>query len=456
MSTYAHGTVKRLLVATLVLGLWTAGHVGSAGAGPTTRVSVNSAGVQADGFSGNIPSISADGRFVAFQSDATNLVPGDDNGVPDVFVHDRKTGTTERVSVSSSGAQANSVTGLGSVLPAISANGRFVAFVSDADNLLAGVTNYNFAYHVFVHDRKTGTTELVSVDSAGGEAGTFCCPGLARPAISANGKLVAFVSRSPNLVADRSTFHVFVHDRSTGITTPVSVDSAGAPANFFGHSFAPSMSANGRFVAFESDATNFVAGDDNGVTDIFVHDRITGTTTRVSVGQPDTQGIPVQGDGASRRPSISANGRFVAFDSEAPNLVVGDTNGASDVFVHDRIFFRTTRVSVSTTGAEANAGSFAPSISANGRFVAFASEATNLVGSDDTNGFRDVFVHDRNTGTTTRVSVDSAGAEGDSVSFNPSISANGRFVAFESFATNLVAGDTNGEDDIFVHDRKGD
>jgi Tol biopolymer transport system component len=373
-----------------------AGAAANAGNG-TERVSVDSAGNQ-----GNLPSystaISADGRFVAFASDADNLVPGDTNGQTDIFVHDRKTGATERVSIDSAGNQGN----LPSFDPAISANGRFVAFRSDADNLVPGDTNGGgppFGADVFVHDRRTGATERVSIDSAGNQG---------------------------NLP-----------------------------------SFDPAISANGRFVAFSSFADNLVPGDTNGgdllfgAADVFVHDRRTGVTTRVSV---DSAGN--QANNGSLAPAISANGRFVAFSSDADNLVPGDTNGGggpfltgTDAFVHDHKTGATERVSIDSAGNQGNLPSYSAAISANGRFVAFSSDADNLV-PGDTNGETDAFVHDRKTGATERVSIDSAGNQGNNFSYSAAISANGRFVAFGSLADNLVPGDTNGQIDVFVHDRK--
>ena len=231
-----------------------------------------------------------------------------------------------------------------------------------------------------------------------------------------------------------------------GNTTRVSVASDGTQAN--GGSFTPSISADGRYVAFASIAVNLVSGDTNGVQDIFVHDRQTGQTTRVSVASGGAQA-----NGPSFDPSISADGRYVAFASNASNLVSGDTNNTGDIFVHDRQTGATTRVSIGPGGTQANRGSLAPSISADGRYVAFHSDATNLV-SGVTNGTTHIFVHDRQTGATTRVSVASDGTEGNSVSIKPSISADGRYVAFQSIATNLVSGDTNRNQDIFVHDRQ--
>ena len=226
--------------------------------------------------------------------------------------------------------------------------------------------------------------------------------------------------------------------------TRVSVDSAGNQGNR--DSYSPSISADGRFVAFTSLASNIVPGDTNNTFDIFVRDRLTNTTTRVSV---DSAGN--QGNSFSNSPSISADGRFVAFTSEASNIVPGDTNSKPDIFVRDRLTNTTTRVSVDSAGNQGNDGSNSPSISADGRFVAFNSDASNLV-PEDTNGYRDIFVRDTLTNTTTLVSVDSAGNQGNFFSFTPSISADGRFVAFSSFASNIVPGDTNNTDDIFVVD----
>jgi cold shock CspA family protein len=402
----------------------------------TTRVSVDSSGVEGD-LNSFFASISADGRVVAFYSYASNLVAGDTNGSSDVFVHDRSTGVTERVSVDSSGAEGNDY----SYLPAISADGQTVAYASSSSNLVAGDTNNHF--DIFVHDRSTGITERVSVRSNGkqGNGDSY------DPAISADGQIVAFRSWATNLVTGdtNGTWDIFVHDRSTGVTERVSVDSSAAEAN--DEADLPAISADGQIVAFSSDATNLVSGDTNRATDVFVHDRSTGITERVSV---DSSGA--EGNDYSYRPAISTDGIIVAFSSGASNLVAGDTNGTGDIFVHDRSTGLTERVSVDSTGAEGNNDSSYPAISA-GQIVAFTSWASNLV-AGDTNGSSDIFVHNRSTGLTERVSVDSAGAEGNSDSQQDSaISADGQVVAFMSAASNLVAGDTNGRNDVFVHER---
>ena len=414
--------------------------------GTTELVSVASDGTQANSYSSD-SDISADGRYVAFRTYASNLVPGDTNQFTDVFVHDRDTGATERVSVASDATEANS----SSTLPSISADGRYVAFMSAATNLVPGDTN-GF-WDVFVHDRETGATERVSVASDGSQAtGPF---GSAFPAISANGRYVAFASAATNLVPGDSNGDpdVFVHDRDSGTTERVSVASDGTEADPpFAASMDPAISADGRHVAFQSDAFNLVPGDTNALSDIFVHDRDTGTTERVSVA-PDG----AQGNGDSFTPALSADGRYVAFHSAASTLVPGDANGAMDVFVHDRGTGANELVSVASDGTEANYYSFPPDISADGRLVAFMSFASNLV-SDDTNGDPDFFVHDRASGSTERVSVASDGTQAEGIfggSGIPAINGDGRLVAFESTATNLVPGDTNGEWDVFVRDRGG-
>jgi len=412
--------------------------------GNTTRVSVASDGTQANDHSVD-PSMSADGRYVAFESKASNLVSGDTNGEQDIFVHDRQTGQTTRVSVASDGTQARSGTIYGSLSPSISADGRYVAFHSYATNLVSGDTN--LSSDVFVHDRQTGQTTRVSVASDGTQANNLS----AHPSISADGRYVAFVSFANNLVSgDTGYVDVFVHDRQTGQTTRVSVATGGGQAN--GNSYDPSISADGRYVAFESDATNLVSGDTNFSPDVFVHDRQTGQTTRVSVASDGTQA-----NGPSGKPSISADGRYVAFMSSADNLV-SMPGPPTRIYVHDRQTGQTTLVSVASDGTPANSSAFYPSISPDGRYVAFRSRASNLV-SGDTNGTWDVFVHDRQTRQTIRVSVASDGTQANGVltiSSKPSISYDGRHVAFESDASSLVSGDTNNARDIFVHSREGD
>jgi hypothetical protein len=427
---------------------------GTVAAQSTVRASVDAAGVEGNDWSGltwlgGAPALSADRRWVAFESLASNLVPGDKNLQSDVFVKELATGAIARVSVDSAGVEGNR----DSCCPSLSGDGRFVAFLSISDNLVAGDTNN--AFDVFVHDRDpdgngiydegNGVTTRVSVRSNGAEANMASN----FPMISADGSTVVFSSYATNLVAGdtNGASDIFAYDRLAAKTRRVSVDSAGVQAN--DASYYAAVSADGQRVAFQSHATNLVAGDSNGYADIFVRDRSAGTTNRVSV---DSSGA--QANSSSSDPGISADGNVVSFTSNATNLVAGDTNRVSDVFVHDRTSGATERVSVDSTGTEANGVSdshlFAPS--ADGRFVAFYSSADNLV-SGDTNARWDVFLRDRKIATTTRVSVDSSGSEGDDNSNIPGVSADGELVAFASIATNLVANDTNVQSDIFVRNR---
>jgi len=404
-----------------------------------TSVSVDSAGNQAIG-SSSAQSISADGRFVVFESDASNLVPGDTSNKDDIFVRDTLANTTTRVSVDSAGNQGNSGSGAAS----ISADGRFVTFSSVATNLVPGDTNNK--QDIFVRDTLANTTTRVSVDSAGNQANNTSF----RSSISANGRFVVFSSEASNLVPGETnnSTDIFVRDTLANTTTRVSISSTGDGANE--GSYRPSISADGRFVTFDSDASNLVPGDTNNSTDIFVRDLSTNAITLVSVGSSGERG-----NANSFNSSISANGRFVAFHSRATNLVPGDTNNSRDIFVRDLLTNTTTLISVSSSGERGNGDSFnllSPgAISADGRFVVFESAATNLV-PGDTNGNQDIFVRDTLANTTTRVSVNSAGNEGNSISYITSISPNGQKVGFSSAATNLVPGDTNFDFDIFVVD----
>jgi Tol biopolymer transport system component len=427
-------------VAACLAGLVALAGVALAAPGPAAKtklVSLSSAGAQGDGASYG-PGISGNGRVVAFTSESTNLVAGDTNGTTDVFVRDLHSHKTKRASVSSTGAQGDGAS-VGYPVT-ISDNGRYVAFSSSATNLVTG--DSNAASDVFVRDLKLHRTKRVSVSSAGAEAN-----GLSdSPVISADGHSVAFASAATNLVSGdtNGVSDVFVRNLKTHTTKRVSVDSAGAEGN--SGSFTPTISGDGHLVGFRSQASNLVAGDTNGAEDIFVRDLKTHKTRRVSLRS--TGG---QGNGPSFEPSISADGRFVGFESAATDLVSGDTNATDDIFVRDLKNHRTKRVSVGAGGVQSNGISYFidPSISAHGRFVVFASAGTNLV-PGDTNGQTDAFIRDLAKDRTRRLSVSSTGGQGDSYSFDPSITSDGRSAAFVSAATNLVSGDTNGKFDIFV------
>ncbi len=288
------------------------------------------------------------------------------------------------------------------------------------------------------------STMRVSVSSAGTDANASS----RRPALSGDGHFVAFESTASDVVAGdaNGAYDVFLRNLGAGTTVRASIATDGSEANGDSYVYRQGISADGRLVAFESVASDLVPGDANGVSDIFVHDTVTGQTERVSVSSGG-----VEGNGVSALASISADGRFVVFTSAANNLVANDTSVFNDVYVHDRTTGVTTRVSVDSSGVEGNAWSVIPSISGDGRYVAFYGDASNLVPNDSNQTF-DAFIHDCSTGSTIRISVDSNGNEANSYSHSPAISTDGAFVAFCSVATNLVAGDSNGVQDSFLRD----
>jgi Tol biopolymer transport system component len=409
----------------------------------TQRVSVSSSGVQGNVYSGaNGASISADGRYVVFASQATDLVAGDTNQVGDIFLRDRFAGTTVLVSIGADGSPADG----DSRNPVITPDGRFVAFESDATNLVSGPL-VNFFTAVFVRDLQGGTTRLASFTSSGqipngdSEAAQ----------ISADGRYVAFASYAYNIVpGDTNTLgDAFESDLVAGTVVRVDVDSFGNQAN--GQCGIPAMSADGRFVAFASAASNLVPGDTNQDSDVFVHDLLTGQTEIASV---QTGGGLSSGD--CLYVSISSDGRYVAFGSDASDLVPGDTNGQWDVFVHDRVNKTTERVSVASDGTEANGSMGFTAISDDGRYVAFGDFATNLVPTP-LHADWNIYVHDRTNGTTELESASSAGvaANGNSGLYALCLSGDGRYVGFASDGSNLAFGDTNATTDVFVRDRTG-
>jgi Tol biopolymer transport system component len=334
----------------------------------------------------------------------------------------------------------------------LSDDGRYVAFLSSASDLVPGDTNRRTPAYpghtgsdVFVCDRETGVIERVSVAGDGTQADGDSEFGF----ISATGRWVVFDSVAGNLVPgdENKTSDVFLHDRLSGSTDLVSSRPDGLPGDDW--SYARGVSADGRYVVFLSMATDLVAGDTNKVTDVFVRDMKAGVTERMSVSTSGNQGDKESGDCA-----ISDDGRFVAFQSFATGLVPGDTNKSADMFVRDRKEATTERVSVSSAGVGGNDNCWDCSISADGRYVAFTSAATNLVSGDTSHQRNDVFVYDRQTKKIKRISVSPTGEEGNNSSGSPSLSSDGRYVAFLSFARNLVSGDTNKLPDAFVRDLK--
>ncbi len=320
--------------------------------------------VSTSGFTGNAKSLkpvpSSNGLVITFQSLADNLVSDDSNGQLDVFVRDRDAQTTRRVSISSQGDEANG----DSTYPQISPDGRYVVFASTASNLAS--SDPNTRSDIFRHDLKTGRTEHVSVDASGGEAnGTSLYP-----AISGSGRYVAFQSTASDLVADDTNGRtdIFVRDMSTGQTERVSVSTEGAQGN--DNSTYPDLSDNGRFVIFLSKARNLASGDTNTFNDLFVRDRTTGTTSRLSNGIANAQ---INGNVIS--PEISGNGRVVVFGSDASNLVAGDTNGVADVFTVQRQTGVIRRMSVGNDGRQGIERSFQQHISRDGSHVVYSTNS---------------------------------------------------------------------------------
>jgi len=444
---------RAFVIAVAVLPLAVAGgstaRSSSAFCGWTERVNVSTEGEQANGETFRGP-MSASGRFVAFSARATNLVLDDTNGVEDVFVRDRLLEQTARVSVSSSGEQADGA----SYLPLISGDGRFVAFRSVAKNLAPGGGVEGF----FVHDLVTRRTIRVSLGSTGTNPARpetnsrrQVCDRWCVNAVNFAGNAFVVTSDSPRLVhGDRNhTRDVFVSVRGQTLRVSMGKREPNAPSE------GSSISADGNVVAFRSFASDLVPGDTNGMPDVFVRDRRRGVTERVNVSSGG-----VQTNRVTFRGVLSSDGRFVGFRSRANNLVGGDTNGALDVFVHDRRTQKTTRISVASNGAEASPRGVSgyvrrvvfmsrPFLSRHGRYAAFTSRAANLV-RGDTNGHADVFRHDLETGQTVRVSVADNGGQSITDSRVAGISDDGQVVGFISQASNLVPDDTNRWRDYFV------
>jgi RHS repeat-associated protein len=391
-----------------------------------TRVNVSSNGIESNNLTQN-SSISADGRFVAFSSFANNLVLNDINGTNDIFVRDLVTGETTKVSGNGYDAAATYFQS-----PSISANGRFVTYMTYFNNQYSDIS---------VYDRELGLTTRASVNSNGVGANSASFS----PSISDDGRYVVFESIAFNLVPNdtNGSIDIFIHDMLTGETTRVSENSSGVQGN--SGSGVPSISADGKFVTFKSLATNLVPGDTNNSVDLYVYNvenkQITKLTNANNGGFRDVGfgvNVPVG------YTSISGNGRFIAFQSELEDLVPNDTNQNSDVFVYDQLSGVTTRVSVDSLGGQASGNG--ASISDDGRYVAFLSNSPNIVpdGTGDTafSGYAAAFVHDLVTGETARVAR--------RVDGNPKISADGRFISFGSYVDDLVPNDTNNAVDVFV------
>lgn len=409
--------------------------------------------------------VSDDGAVIAYRSTADNLVVGDVNGFPDVFVRDLVADSVERANVDE----------VGDVLAADYYRGAYWPSISDDGNRIA-FNHYDAYANIYVRDRQANTTTLI-FPLSGSSQDNGDRSARQEPFLSGNGQFLVFHSyrnfQSSGPVEARP-----INDDNNGVNDILWYDTVTMPvpqaerlnrpdftadqacvsdskldcpeSNADG--FSASVSDDGDRVAFYAFGSNLVPDDDNDYEDVFVKFRrdlgdtvvgIAGPIVRASVSSGG-----VQGNDSSKEAFISGDGNFVAFRSLASNLVAGDANARWDIFVHDLSTSMTTRVSVASGGGEANHDSFAPALSDDGRYVVFRSNASNLV-AGDANARHDIFVHDRDTGQTARVSEPAGGGDADGHSYEPAISGDGNWIVFESDATNLVPGDTNQSRDIF-------
>jgi Tol biopolymer transport system component len=384
--------------------------------------------VTADGTQGNensiLPSVDADGRFVVFESPASNLTSSDDNGKYDVFLTDRDTGSLELISRGADGRPLPGDSG-GSQ---ISADGRFVTYHSWTGTSAEPPK-------VYVYDRVEQATEQISAGARGGTS----------PTISGDGRYVTFTSSSEDIVPDANRWYedVFLHDRKAGETRIVSSSADGTQGDR--SSSKGVVTADGRHVAFVSSATNLVPGDTNGAEDIFLKNLTTGDVQRITVTSDGSQltDFFIYSD-----PSVSADGRYVSYATTGA-FDPADVNGDIDVYLRDTVTGETTLLSRRAGGEPLSSGwASSPAVSGDGSSIAFWSNSSQIV-AGDTNYTGDLFVYDRASGVTERVSVTSSGAEADGADSGV-LSHDGRLAFYRAGAANLVPNDTNGRDDIFV------
>ncbi|MER5915149.1 hypothetical protein ABT124_33000 [Streptomyces sp. NPDC001982] len=412
----------------------------SAADGETILVSVGLGGRPANGPSERA-SISADGRLVVFTSHASNLVRGDRNDCSDVFLRDLDRGTTVRVDRGRNGTESNGCTGID---PIISADGRYVVFSADSTNLVRGVCDGRS--HIYRTDLRTGETVLASAaaDGTRGNGDSM------RPTVSADGRYVAFATSAGNLIpgdTPASTWDTVVRDMATGKVVRTSAAVDGTPGD--AASDGTQISADGRYITFFSNATNLVADDTNKKVDEFLHDTTTGRTTRLSVSAAG-----VQSDQITIGGTISDDNRYVVLNSHATNLTADSPDtGQNHIYLQDLTEGTLQLLDKGADGVPAPGGTFWASITGDGRHVPMASAGGGLV-AGDTNNVRDIFVADLPGPTLRRVSVGADGQQADAASYFPDADQHARAVVFTSYATNLVAGDTNGRPDVFLHREK--
>jgi len=415
------------------------------------RVSLDATG-SAPSSNSHQPSVTYNGRYIAFESDAIDLVAGDTNGFSDIFVYDRQTKTNTLISVPAAGGQGNRH----STFADISDDGRYVVFASSSTNMTADTdTNVNVDTHspnpggpaadIFLRDTVNNTTILISKSTAGSQTANAEST---KPVISDDGKFIAFESLASDLIV--SDFNgngsdVFRYEIATGIILAASVNNNGVSGNERSHEAA--ISSDGNLVAFSSNASNFnLPGDVN--RDVFLRNFTTANTLAITSGSHFASGL-----NDSEQPSISADGNTIIFESSRQDLVTGDDNGVQDIYAYDLPSGTYARISVSTAGAQADGRSGHPGVSPDGRYVVFESSATNLDGND-TNGQLDVFVRDLAFNKTSRVSLNASGAEGTNLSHKPKVSGNGRYFVFSSLSQ-LDIGDSDANEDIYLFERTG-
>jgi Tol biopolymer transport system component len=435
--------IHRISTSAVLLALGASIGAPCASAQHTSLESLSSSGVQQNGValmrtSGR--ALSDDGRYLTFLSYATNLTSGDNNLTNDIFLRDRVLGTTTCLSKIPGGSATGDNA---SQIASMSADGRFVVFESYASNLVAGDTN-SYA-DVFLYDQTTGSLSRISVTSSGAEAGGY------DPAITEDGRYVVFASGASNFDPGdhNNKIDIFVRDLVAGTTTLASTDASGAyVAN--DHCYKPSISDDGRYVAFRTQATNFASPDTGKFEDVFLKDMQTGAIVRMS-------STPSGGEsgGASYQPRVCGDGHLVFYVTDASDVTATDANPYADVVVYDVATGVNSLVDLSSTGVQADYGGTDPAPSVDGRYCVFKSGARNLDPLTPAGTVYHVFVRDLLQGRCTAETLDPAFAPGNANSSEPSISGDGKHIAFASFAGNLDPADTNPSsiNDIFFRDR---
>ncbi|WP_262273248.1 hypothetical protein [Microvirga yunnanensis] len=398
-----------------------------------SRISTAANGAEALGASSSAQ-FSPDGRSVLFKSDAPNLIAGGTNGTTHIFLKDLTTHAITRLSTTADGLEANG----NSYDVQMTPDGRFMVFTSIADNLVSN--DHNNKHDIFLKDLTTHAITRLSTTPAGEEANGFSF----EPRLSPDGQFLMFTSNAVNLGADNFlSSEIFLKNLTTKDITRITVAADGTPGSVGGDQ--PLFSPDGHSIVFRSFSSKLVANDTNTSWDIFLRDQF-GTITLLSKAVDGTQG-----NSFSSNPQFSPDGQYVLFESNANNLIAGDGNNQLDVFLKDIHSGAVTLLSRTADGTQGDRGSYNARFSPEGRYIVFESDATNLV-ADDNNGQTDIFVKDLVGGTVTRLSTAADGTEADFESSFAQFSPDGRFVTFESEATNLVDGDTNGTSDIFVVD----